>query len=887
MFNIGSFSKKKEFDSNALTKHAVVLGATGSGKTVLCKSIIEEAVLNNIPIIAIDPKGDISSLGICSNNFKFRPFCDIEAKSVSKEPEKYEEELKKLYEKEIKNSNITKNTIKKYCDKINLEIYTPKSNSGKSLSVAPDLKVPHNFKQLYDDDPNITSNLIEPIAETLLSLVEYPLSAKKEITLVTKIIEEYWLQNKSLEIIQLIHSVSEPPFEKIGALSLDLFISKKQRQLLASKLNLLLTTPSLKYWFTGDAIDFDKLLENLDTKENNSKSNNGKQKSNKSQKKVNVNVIDLRFISEEKEKQFFVERFLQELFKWLLRQKGTQNLKYILYFDEIKSFIPSFPNNPPSKKMLELIVRQGRAFGLGCLFATQNPGDIDYKVLGNINTRFIGKLRTAKDIEKVSTGINISKKDLTQKIGELRQSEFIYNEQDSNSIDKIKARWLISYHRGPLSEEEISLISKITLGEKLSKQNKRIIEQKEEEMNSKSSEFAIPLSWSSQQLVDSIKRDSNIKIIIEDITTYYKPILHTNAIIKNQDMQEYSISLDSNLNKRIHSTFRSDIDDKKITTLTIQENEKQNVFLDRELAENQAILKIRKLISGTYYVSKECNFHSRNKKEILNKNKQIAKDKLLEELNKINSKFNPLLAKKKEYLKQVQKEYRELEYEKDVETEKIKDSGKSKNSKLKNKLKIIKEKLDEAKKDYDSIQKDKKQQIKKITQDNKKIINNIQEINFNSNSKDIDIKANLIWAPKQEIIAKIISKKHEFKTKIIHNWKGIISIGTCQESKKNLVNIDDVAICSYCAKTFHKKHIHYDSISSKQYCSEHFVKCELSGKKFGIDVLKKCPNCERMVSPEFMTQCPECGNVVCEKCIIKKGIFKKTPVECKLCHHQK
>ena len=50
------------YDSKDLTTHAVVVGMTGSGKTGLCLDLLEEAGMDRIPAIVIDPKGDISNL---------------------------------------------------------------------------------------------------------------------------------------------------------------------------------------------------------------------------------------------------------------------------------------------------------------------------------------------------------------------------------------------------------------------------------------------------------------------------------------------------------------------------------------------------------------------------------------------------------------------------------------------------------------------------------------------------------------------------------------------------------------------------------------------------------------------------------------------------------
>ena len=61
------------YDSKDLVTHGVVLGMTGSGKTGLCIALLEEAAMDNIPAIVIDPKGDIANLLLA--------FPDLDAKS--------------------------------------------------------------------------------------------------------------------------------------------------------------------------------------------------------------------------------------------------------------------------------------------------------------------------------------------------------------------------------------------------------------------------------------------------------------------------------------------------------------------------------------------------------------------------------------------------------------------------------------------------------------------------------------------------------------------------------------------------------------------------------------------------------------------------------------
>src|SRR5205809_3715954 len=67
------------YDSRDLVTHAVCVGMTGSGKTGLCLSLIEEAAIDGVPVIAIDPKGDLADLlltfpGLSAR--EFRPWVD-------------------------------------------------------------------------------------------------------------------------------------------------------------------------------------------------------------------------------------------------------------------------------------------------------------------------------------------------------------------------------------------------------------------------------------------------------------------------------------------------------------------------------------------------------------------------------------------------------------------------------------------------------------------------------------------------------------------------------------------------------------------------------------------------------------------------------------------
>jgi hypothetical protein len=414
------------YDLDALTRHAAILGTTGSGKTVMCKVLVEEALIKGIPVIAIDPKGDIGGLAIANEQFDFRPFVksESEAKSVA---EKYVSNLK---------AQKVKLSLAKNLEHINTKIYTPKSSVGIPVSLIPKLNAPDNFKKITEDDPMLIPNFVDPISQSICELGGITGNIKEKAqALISSILIQNWNDAKDLTISTLISQITNPPFEMMGSLALDDFITEKERKKISASINLLLSSPSKQAWSQGKEIDVEQMFQDH-----------------------SLSIFDMRSLALE-EKQLVVEQILQEIYKYLLNKGGSEKLKYILYFDELAGILPPPPASPPCKKMLELLIRQARAFGLGIILATQNPGDIDYKVFGNIGTRFVGRLRTENDIEKVAVAMDLNPAKLKADVGQLTTGDFVYNNAIDNKKEIMHARWLYSYHGGPLNPSEIKLIN--------------------------------------------------------------------------------------------------------------------------------------------------------------------------------------------------------------------------------------------------------------------------------------------------------------------------------------------------------------------------------------------------------------------------------------------
>ncbi len=433
-------------DPASLTKHTVVFGATGSGKTVLCKSIIEEASSRGIPVLAIDPKGDIGCLGIRSEQFRFRPFSDIEAKLLGKTAANYEAEISAEYQNNCSRSGLNGEDVKRFVDKTEVKVYTPRSNNGLPVSMSPRLTPPKEFAKKMAEEPNLALDLLDLKASNLLRLAGYPDDSSVQRSLITRILEEEWKKGEEITLENLIELVVTPPFDKLGMLPLDEAIGRRERSELSKRLNVLVTDAGAKAWFIGEPPSFDRWFH----------ANSGR---------TPICIVDLRSIPSEQGKQVFVEYLLQELFYWLTRQEGTQTLQYLLYFDEVHGYAPPV-REPPSKKILLHLIHVSRAYGLGIIMATQNPSDVDYKVISNANFRFIGNLSTRQDIERVKTGLSLGS-DAFQTISSLRTRQFYYQIFDQGLSGILVPRWLISYHRGPLETSELKRLREGVGPEKL------------------------------------------------------------------------------------------------------------------------------------------------------------------------------------------------------------------------------------------------------------------------------------------------------------------------------------------------------------------------------------------------------------------------------------
>ena len=430
------------YKNKDLLTHAAIIGMTGSGKTGLGISLLEEAAIDNIPSIIIDPKGDMTNLLLTFPNLQgsdFEPWIEEQDAinngiSVQELAKNTANLWKNGLEKDFQSANRIE-TLKNSAD---FTIYTPGSNAGVQISILSSFKAPS--KELIEDNDLLVS-LVNSTVSSILSLIdEKNDSSSKESILISSIFMNYFIQGKDLNLEQLITLIVTPPFTKIGIFDLETFFAQDERLKLALKLNTIIANPAFKTWIEGETLDISNLL--YDEK--------GKAK---------VSIFSIAHLNDS-QRMFFVSLLLNQMVSWMRRQEGTTSLKALLYMDEIFGYFPP-SQNPPSKQPMLTLLKQARSFGIGIILSTQNPVDIDYKGLANIGTWFIGRLQTKQDKEKVIDGLSsasegtLDKNELMNLLSNLEKRTFILKNINEDGIKIFQTRWALSYLKGPIPKEGI------------------------------------------------------------------------------------------------------------------------------------------------------------------------------------------------------------------------------------------------------------------------------------------------------------------------------------------------------------------------------------------------------------------------------------------------
>ncbi len=431
------------YDPDDLTTHAMITGMTGSGKTGLGVIMLEEAALQGIPAIVVDPKGDLTNLLLHFPDLlpeDFKPWVDEDAaRRDGKSVEQAAESAAALWKKGLASYGIGKPELEALRDAAEYAVYTPGSDSGLPVSImasfaAPDIP--------WEGNKEILRDKISSTVTAILGLIGYdnidPVRSKEHI-LLSNIFEDAWQAQRDLDMASLITHVQSPPFDKLGVLPLEQFYPEKDRFGLAMLLNNFLAAPAFQAWLEGQPLDVGSLLFTPSGKPRHS-------------------VFYLAHLSDQ-ERMFFVTLLYSAIEGWMRTQKGSGSLRALVYFDEIAGYLPPV-SNPPSKTIIIRMLKQARAFGVGLILSTQNPIDFDYKAISNAGTWMIGKLQTDQDKARLLDGLEgaapgVSRSDFDRKISLLDKRVFLLHNVHEDEPEVFHTRWAMNYLPGPLTRVQL------------------------------------------------------------------------------------------------------------------------------------------------------------------------------------------------------------------------------------------------------------------------------------------------------------------------------------------------------------------------------------------------------------------------------------------------
>jgi len=435
----GVLRGKFELRADELVTHGVIVGMTGSGKTGLLTVLVEEALRAQIPVLLIDVKGDLPNLKLAFPSFDpaaMAPWVEAargdddgvaDAGLVDAAASKRKTELTKW--------SIGEAELRAFNERTLIRVITPGSDAGESLHLLSALE---RRSARWDDDLDGARTTLGAAISLVLRLVgrEADPGKSREHALLCVLAERRLRAGGVADLPSLLPDIIEPPVTEIGALPVDAYMSAGRRAELAADLNNLIASPAFATWRRGQDLDVGRWMQQVDGK-------------------TPATIISVAHLDDE-ERALVLGVILEEALTWVRSLPGTARLRALIVFDEVYGFIPPHPKSPPTKRPMVALMKQARAYGVGCVLATQNPMDLDYRALSNAGTWLLGRLQTDADRERVIEGLGEDKKKsaVSKLLKKIRPLWFVAREA-SGELTILQPRWAMSHLRGPMTSKEI------------------------------------------------------------------------------------------------------------------------------------------------------------------------------------------------------------------------------------------------------------------------------------------------------------------------------------------------------------------------------------------------------------------------------------------------
>jgi len=900
-----------------LLTHVIILGMTGSGKTILGKIIIEEAALQGIPSILIDPKGDLASMKLVFPSLSGEDLIPWIEAGKGKDKEKMALRSSELYENKFLAFDIPKERLEEFNRKTNVVVLTPRSTAGIPLAISSLPNPPLNVKTLIESDPETVLDLIDTVVRALtmrLFATEPSERHRTEEKFLNSILRYAWENDIPLKgidgLARLVELVENPPMKKIGVMEVDSYIPPRSRHELAVKINNLLVGVE-QLWHLGISLDIDLILDIF--------SRDGK---------TPIIVFSLSEIPSLEDKIFIVSRIAYAVYEWMRRKGGSDEPRLLFYIDEIgggggkTAFFPIHPYNPPSKPPLMLLIKQARAFGVSCVFSTQNPGDIDYKGLSNCGTWIVGKLSTSRDRDKVLQGLGdiellgaaVDRRRLEKEIASLRTGEFICKTKQG-ALEFFKERWLMSYHK-TMTPREIKEITDET--------DRRNATATISSMSTERAFLKLNHPASSSEVRRHFREGPNIRV--EKAKCNYMPLLSfkiKTGFQKRHPLLSKPIKKDLVYGPILVPLFKDELHMnyvaqvlglEKIRTddLSDEIDETSIAMISKKLTIQNALEEVSKELRPKIEqeIMDDVRDQIRAEKEKTIKAEEIDFKPKLDELDFERQMIGAQITDLKEQISQIKDELEKLEHDKAWRLRsgqpvvKIAQSITSRQQKIRKYDRQI-SRLQRKVKTFDF------RSSRILDSQNRKIkliegqFNNLEAETFG------EIKPGLASEDMKEILVPICSadvcvENGQIKKDIHLEWNGFngatITSFSCYECGTRISPFSPVRLCHTCLEVLCEEHARICDDCGQTTCEKHSIKCYSCGNTFcrkadhyktcavcGNPIcnncLITCEGCGKLLCTEHHVKCPNCGSLVCQDCVrIERkflGLSKKQ--KCRRC----
>lgn len=390
---------------NELTQHVALLGGSGSGKTTVALNLIERLLLQGIPAVLVDRKGDLC--GYAKDEFWNQPAFN-EASAERKQ------QLREA---------------------VNVSVYTPGNPQGRGLSIP---LVPEGLGELSSFDRELVANYS---ASALGNMMGY---TRKQSDVACIGILSHAIQLLSTRypdrqltlqsIIEMVHRGDPELVNAVGRLN------PKTFDKLVQDLSTLQLSRARTLSTDDETLNIDSLLGTDDQTP---------------PKKTQLSIISTKFLGDRLDIEFWMSQFLMAVKRW-----GDENpspeLQAVFLFDEADLYLPA-QSKPSTKGPMEDLLKRARSAGIGLLLATQSPGDFDYKCRDNIRTWLVGKIKEPTAIRKMKPMLSECKDDVSLRLPAQKTGEFHLLRDGEATAFQADRSLLVTEQ---LAEEEILTLAK-------------------------------------------------------------------------------------------------------------------------------------------------------------------------------------------------------------------------------------------------------------------------------------------------------------------------------------------------------------------------------------------------------------------------------------------